>query len=415
MPDDAACRACHRSATPFIVQDFNDSAMGRAGVRCTNCHHAEATDEDAVSYNGFTITTRPSAGDCAPCHYQQVTEFNSSKHALGWTKMTATARYIDLPEETRSAMCEQCHNVGYVYWDGSRGKCDSCHTRHSFDKEEARKPESCGTCHMGPDHPQIEAYLSSKHGVMYSLEGDSWNWSDTDTFTAPVCVTCHMPEGTHDVGYGMTIGGVSNGAVIAGSPQYYPIGNISADTFVQNRAEMVSVCGECHSTSFAQEKLMTADAVKNETDRLVGEARDILIALYDDGLLDPMPEDRAANPVTGFNLTLMGQQLYSNTSGIETLFFKMYKYHAVTTWKGAYHLSPDYTHWYGWAEVNHDLDLIKAEDRQLRAIDAIDVEPEEDEGVDMLVVTIALIAILLSAAALAWSAMGRRGKGEREG
>ncbi len=67
---------------------------------------------------------------------------------------------------------------------------------------------------------------------------------------------------------------------------------------------------------------------------------------------------------------------------IETLFFKMYKYHDVTAWKGAYHFSPDYTHRYGWAEVNHDLDLIKAEDRQLR--ESHTVAPAENESVDVL-------------------------------
>jgi hypothetical protein len=287
-----------------------------------------------------------------------------------------------MPDEIRAAMCEQCHNIGITHTDGSQGKCDSCHTRHSFSVEEARKPESCGTCHMGPDHPQIEAYLSSKHGVMYSLEQDTWNWSDPTTFTAPVCVTCHMPGGTHDVDFGITIGGTSSGSTIAGYAQPFPMSNITATAFQDNRTSMISVCTECHSESFAIEHLSTADSVKNETDALVGEARNILIALYNDGLLDPMPENRTANPVTGFNLTLMGQQLYSNTSGIETLFFKMYKYHDVTAWKGAYHFSPDYTHWYGWAEVNHDLELIKAEDKQLRENDVI--VPADTENVDML-------------------------------
>lgn len=104
----------------------------------------------------------------------------------------------------------------------------------------------------------------------------------------------------------------------------------------------------------------------------------------------------------------MGQQLYSNTSGIEPLFFRMYKYHAATTWKGAYHLSPDYTHWYGWAEVNHDLELIKAEDRQLRALDALEAEPEDAGGTDPLVLALAALALVLAAIALAWNLMGKR-------
>ena len=254
---------------------------------------------------------------------------------------------------------------------------------------------------MGPDHPQIEAYLTSKHGVMYSLESDQWNWSDPTTFTAPVCITCHMPGGTHDVDIGITIGTTSSGLTIAGYPQPFPIGNISAAAFEENRTAMISVCTQCHSESFARAKLSEADSVKNETNALTGEARNILIELYSDGLLDPMPADRTANPITGYNLTLMGQQLYSNTSGIETLFFKMYKYHDVTAWKGGYHFSPDYTHWYGWAEVNHDLELIKAEDRELRARQNIEPPLEDDEGADLMPMAIvASVAIVMTGAAI---------------
>ena len=395
IPDDSACMACHNLSTPFIVDDHLAGEMGEAGIRCTDCHFAEPTDGDAVSHNGFTISTTPSPGDCSRCHQSQVTQFESSKHFVGWTKMEASARYLDIPVELRLSMCEGCHNIGKVHADGTQGKCDSCHTRHSFSSEEARKPESCGTCHMGPDHPQIEAYLSSKHGVIYSLDGDLWDWSNTSTFTAPVCTTCHQPGGTHDVDIGITIGGVSGGSTLAGASQPFPLPTITSDAFEDNRSMMVSVCSQCHSESFALEHLLTADSIKNYTDGLVGEARNILIDLYDDGLLDPMPADRPPNPVTGYNLTLMGHQTYSNTSGIETLFFEMYKYHGVTTWKGAYHFSPDYTHWFGWAEVNHDLELIKAEDRLIRQISALEPETAEDENTGLWALGIAAVVIAL--------------------
>ena len=28
-------------------------------------------------------------------------------------------------------------------------------------------PENFGKCHLGPDHPQIEIYNESKHGIQY--------------------------------------------------------------------------------------------------------------------------------------------------------------------------------------------------------------------------------------------------------
>ncbi len=39
-----------------------------------------------------------------------------------------------------------------------------------FPVAEARKPEACGQCHLGPDHPQIEIYNESKHGAIYNAE-----------------------------------------------------------------------------------------------------------------------------------------------------------------------------------------------------------------------------------------------------
>jgi hypothetical protein len=46
--------------------------------------------------------------------------------------MTAAARYTVMPDAERYEMCERCHNIGFVSADGSVGKCDSCHTRHTF-------------------------------------------------------------------------------------------------------------------------------------------------------------------------------------------------------------------------------------------------------------------------------------------
>ena len=79
------------------------------------------------------------------------------------------------PEITRFA-CESCHNVGKPAADGSVGQCQKCHSRHEFSLEQARKPETCNNCHIGPDHPQWEIYFESKHGIKYSTDGQNWNW-----------------------------------------------------------------------------------------------------------------------------------------------------------------------------------------------------------------------------------------------
>ena len=71
---------------------------------------------------------------------------------------------------------------------------------------------------------------------------------------------------------------------------------------------------------------------------------------------------------------LGGQQLYGGTSAIEQLFFYTYKYDHVSTFKGAYHINPDYSHWFGWSEVNQDRDLIKGEESKLRHL-AVPYDP----------------------------------------
>ena len=78
------------------------------------------------------------------------------------------------------------------------------------------RPENCGKCHLGPDHPQIEIYNESKHGIAFyanrdkmALDKGSWvlgkNYS-----AAPTCASCHISSymttngvataNNHDVG-----------------------------------------------------------------------------------------------------------------------------------------------------------------------------------------------------------------------
>ena len=84
--------------------------------------------------------------------------------------MTAAARYKVMPEARALRDVRALPQHRLVCADGSVGKCDSCHTRHTFSAAEAEEPEACGTCHMGPDHEQIDMWQKSKHGVVYTTE-----------------------------------------------------------------------------------------------------------------------------------------------------------------------------------------------------------------------------------------------------
>jgi hypothetical protein len=372
----AECVGCHSQSTPGIVTQFQNGEMAGEGVTCVSCHGA---DHSAISAAGGKV----SAGTCAQqgCHPDQYAEFAhkdaagayTNKHAISWTRMTAAARYQVMPDAQRYEMCERCHNIGYVSADNSVGKCDSCHTRHTFSAAEAEEPEACGTCHMGPDHEQIDMWQKSKHGVVYTTE-KSRPGGHPDR--APTCVTCHMPEQEkaggepliHDVSTNLTFGTVAQGARLPGTALPVPMRTITSDEFTAKRAKMSAICGECHSGSFVRRNLEGADQIKIDVDTLLWDPVMRVRGLWFDGLLDPMPVNRDPNPIFGQNLVLGGQQLYGGTSAIEALFFSTYKYDHVNTFKGAYHINPDYSHWFGWARVNVDRDLIRGEEAKLRRL-----------------------------------------------
>jgi len=377
------CINCHTLVTPGIVTQYQSGAMGAGGdVACLDCH---GDDHDVITAN----EGRVSAGTCARCHPDQYAEFtlkdesgaHINKHALGWTRMTPAARYLVMPDAQRYEMCERCHNIGYVSDDGSVGKCDSCHTRHVFSAAEAAEPAACGTCHMGPDHEQIDMWEKSKHGVVYTTEKERVGG---DPRRAPTCVTCHQPELekgagqplTHNVSTNLTYGTVAQGARLAGTALPVPMRTMTEKERSTRRGKMLSICDDCHASSWASQNLELADTIKQDVDDLLWDPVMRVRGLWYDGLLDPMPENRAPNPVyatagptfvnDGHVLVLGGQQLYGGTSAIEQWFFYTYKYDHVNTFKGAYHINPDYSHWFGWSEVNQDADMIRGEEAALR-------------------------------------------------
>lgn len=339
------CVSCHEKISPEAVKDHKEGKMAKAGVTCASCHGKHPDIK------------MPTPDTCAKCHAEKLKQHNEGKHGrYGWKGHEKGGRRLAQYEEMKEVGCGSCHNVAK--------KCDSCHTRHRFSKEEAKDPAACATCHMGPDHAQMEYYEGSKHGVVYQLDKKGYE----DGGRAPTCVTCHMTTGNHDVSQGITIGGASQGKWIGAEnsgdkyvkdPNGIAMNAITIEDFKRERAKMVAICSKCHSPRFAEHKLAAADGVKVASDAVAGEAIKIVLGLYKDGILRPMPKDRPSNPfpdATGNQgddkgLWLTGHQLYEQTSGIEAQFFQLYKFDLVHAWKGSYHFSPDWAHWYGNAPM----------------------------------------------------------------
>jgi hypothetical protein len=344
-----SCAGCHRARQPGLLAQWDASGHARAGVACSACH---GEDHEAI----FAEHGRVPAGRCATCHEQETAEFLASPHAHAAEGALGNARLLAQIPAMQRRGCMGCHDLG----TGEHGGCNACHGAHRHSAADARRPESCGRCHMGPDHPHLEAYLASPHGV-------AWEACGGDERQAPSCVTCHMPGGTHAVGGGITRGRSGSGAVLEGETQPIPMHVISPEHARTQREAMLALCARCHGARLAREALEDADAIKIEADRLVGVAADLVRALHDEGLLDPAPADRPAHPTAGHALVLGGPMLYENQSEAERIFFDLAKFGHAITFKSAYHQAADHTHWLGIARMKASLVALEAEARRLRA------------------------------------------------
>lgn len=290
---------------------------------------------------------------------------------INWERNISVPHYEQMPRKVMEMGCHPCHaQAGATdeqYWseeeqrytDGSsldyRNGCIACHTRHSFDLEEARKPQACYTCHMGPDHPNYEAYMSSKHGSIYAARGDAWDWTTPlpeAEHETPTCAYCHMVSvdstGERTSTHHMT------DKIIWGMGTQAAGGQLEDVTVTEEnrgkRNEMIRVCMTCHSEGKARRYLASADAHKLAGDALVVEARQILEGLYEDGLIDPSHGRLAAGLLEGPRFTATEPPtefaqhwpagFYYNVSAIERDYFDMFFFSNLKSYKGAFHMTP---------------------------------------------------------------------------
>lgn len=363
---EAGCVECHERLNPLLVKQWRESAHAKApsAVGCAACHgSAHQTENDARN------AQRPTPKVCGECHEKQVKQFSGGKHALAQVSVQAIPMLAGQPPAVRAMGCEACHSVGKAWPDGSVGRCDACHTRHAFSKEEARRPEACETCHMGEDHSQYEMWRSAKHGVIHHLDPTSGR--------APACQTCHMQEGDHAVmtGWGflglrlpvpdeqwtkdtMTIvqaigpWGRDEAGMKArvGAIAALKLARLDQPSFAEQRDKMLRVCAKCHSWSFGQQHLETADEVVRETTHLLAESVRVVEGLYADGIL---PKD----PSQPRQLDLL--LFYEAPTQIEQELYRMFLFHRQKAFQGAVHANADYMHWFGWAPMKSSAQRIR--------------------------------------------------------
>jgi len=297
--------------------------------------------------------------------------FKSGKHAQAWASVYQFKKVLELPAEMIDAEegCGGCHSIGR-----EDGQCDSCHTRHSFSKEEARKPEACLPCHGGINHPQWEIWRSSKHGVVYRV--------DPKKERGPTCQTCHLSGGDHGVktawsllalrlpgedrewiGYRKTIlqwlgliDREGNPTDLLNELQVKGIIQVKPGEWTRLREEMLEICDTCHGRLFAMEKLGQRDAIIKKTDQLMAEAIQIVENLYQKSVLT-RPDVRPTSP------DLLG--LYSPPNPLEEKLWEMFLRHRIILLHGAFHNNPDYTTNHGWVKLKTAYEDVKRMTQEL--------------------------------------------------
>jgi len=341
------CAECHRQETAAVVSQFEMSVHAVKGINCLDCHQPTERQEKA-DHHGFVITTRVTAKNCAQCHRTEYDQYLRSRHAApAWAAVQGSEDFTEeqiaysetyhkgavLRPANRLAIaegpdalplgCMGCHSVGKPNADGSIGTCTHCHARHSASIALARQPETCGQCHMGPDHSQIEIYNESKHGVLFNAQKDQMNLqADPKTLSVsdmsvPTCSTCHMSglEGlkmTHDTSERLS---------------YFLFASISdkRPNFALGQVQMKEVCLKCHSTPHVERIYEEAERVVESTNAKVEHVQQLMIELREEGLLTPEPFDEP----------------------IEFLGFDYWHYFGRTAKHGAFMGGADFVQWHG--------------------------------------------------------------------
>ena len=344
------CVTCHREKSPGLVSQFSHSAMAAAKVTCRDCHEVKADYPGAVEHEGSSILAAPTSAKCQKCHEAEVAQFYQSRHSLpayvavaGAKDLSPTllAMYQAIPEgsfkadKPRNAIavlegeammpfaCENCHSVGLPAADESVGRCQKCHLRHEFSLAQARKPETCNNCHIGPDHPQWEIYQESPHGILYATSGSDWNWGaaagnlSVADFPAPTCAVCHMSGfggtgTTHDVGERLS---------------WFLFASISTQrpSWQDNRARMQSVCLECHNETFVNNLYNGADAATQQVNTWVQASNDLVAPLQKQNLINTADYNEP----------------------IDFTFYDLWHFYGRTTKFGAWMQGADYSQWHG--------------------------------------------------------------------
>src|SRR5579884_3582977 len=346
------CAECHLDLQYSVVHEYGLSAHARKDINCLQCHEPKP-NQKGKDHHGFVITTTMTAANCRGCHEEEYKQFAQSRHAApSWAAVYGEAglRQAGLPQEqinaaeerhpgscrrgpnalvgkegqiATSAGCDHCHSVGRPNADGTIGTCTACHTRHTSSVEVARLPTTCGQCHMGPDHAQLEIYEESKHGILFHAQSRLLNLAaEPDKLTTrdmfvPTCATCHMS--------GINGLGVTHDPSERLSYKLFAEVSDKRPNYARAQAAMKDVCLQCHTKPLVDRVYEQAEKVVASTNEKVREARSIVDGLRKDGMLVGKPFEQP----------------------IDFAYLDLWHYYGITAKHGAFMGGADFVQWHG--------------------------------------------------------------------
>lgn len=401
--------------TPFFASRTKliEKALGREinQVHCFDCH----VDKEKKQIR------MPSGNVCGECHPQQVEEFMRERdhgrpnHIQTWEANVIVPWYAEMAKRGHLAGmigCDICH--------GAAEKCDICHTRHTFSATEGRRPHACITCHMGPDHPDSESYLESKHGIIYETQEEHFDFTKPlaqvevgKDYRTPTCQLCHMYQGGDRYTHNFVSKGIWRmGTVPPSNIEYesslkaYPYGikiiadkiDIYSDENKIKRGKWIELCSKCHGPRFSELYLEGLDDFMFQAFKLTDQAQKIIDDLVADGMFHPAIADRDIYPL-GDKLTdilgpdFLGEPVFNafkttkgklpvvgpilgvygmfyqgknNPIPIENIYNKMWFWYKLQGYKGTAHGQQDISWWWGQAPMLMALGEMQSEAARLR-------------------------------------------------
>jgi hypothetical protein len=341
-------------------------------VGCAECHTANPeTHADTFEHNGHKVHIVVTPADCARCHPVERDQYRENMMSRAFGNLHNNGLYQDLagtvngiqsleggrlsphaPTDNAGAeSCYYCHGtevkvggmgaretvmgemtfpilsgwpnggVGRINPDNTAGSCTSCHTRHEFSIEMARKPYTCAECHKGPDVPAYVVYEASKHGNIYAAMGKGWDfkavpWKAGKDFSAPTCAVCHaslivggegtvVAERTHRMNdrNPLRIFGLPYAHPHPQSPDTSVIRNkaglplpteltgepvssflIDAKEEAKRRDAMQKVCRACHSASWVKGQYARFEETVRETNEMTLAATKVMLSAWEKGV-----------------------------------------------------------------------------------------------------------------------------------